>query len=173
MLGKGALVAEAEVQSDFGNGFVAAPEHFAGGLNSRLDEESAGVRPEDLAKSAVELTDRHAGSLCQIGKIDRLMKMVADIADGPVDLKMGRQGGSTAGVALYCPHDPDDGTSAAEDGKLVSEVPVGQALEVEKKFNDFQLRFTRSDDLFVILPEFAGKLFREKFEIIFSDNIRF
>ena len=70
VLGKGALIAETEIQGNVADGFVSAAQLDAGGLDSRFDKKGSRVGAEYFAEPAVELANRHAGSPGQVCHVD-------------------------------------------------------------------------------------------------------
>lgn len=55
VLGKGALVAETEIQSNVADRFVSAAQLGAGGLDSRFNKKRSGVGVEYFAEPAIKL----------------------------------------------------------------------------------------------------------------------
>jgi hypothetical protein len=141
MLAESALVGKAALLGDLGELAVSGLDHFAGGLDSNAHKERLGAHAEGFDESTVKLAWRDANVLSEVFDCEFVAELLADAFDGAVDGEVGASSVEGCAVTLRGAHHADDCVVSVEDGQLVCDEPIWEALTVKEEFDDVEFGF--------------------------------
>jgi len=173
VLGEGALIAEAELATYFGDLSALFLEGFAGGLDAELHDEGLRAGAKGLDELPVKLARRKMHDFSQLGDGNAGAEVLTDVGEGAIDLQVGLEDLFFALEALHGAHEADDAVFGVEERELVGDEPVWQALIGEKELDDVELGFASAEDFLVITAEILGEAIREEIEVVFADDLVF
>lgn len=126
---------------------------------------------EGLIETAEKLALRQPNSFGKISDVDFFAKGGADDLDGLVDEQIRRDDFLGSGVALGGAHEADGLPIDVEDGELIGDIPIRNAVSIEKQLDDLDLGAFAEHDFFVIGAKMLGHVNGEKIEVRFAEHL--
>jgi len=173
VLGEGALIAEAEFATYFGDLSALFLKGFAGGLDAELHDEGLWTGSKGFNELSVKLARRKMHNFGQFGDGDAGAEVLANVGKGTVDLQVGLENLFFSLKALHSAHEANDAAFGIEERELVGDEPVWQALIGEKELDDVELGFAVAEDFLVIAAKILGEAIREEIEVVFAHDLVF
>jgi chemotaxis response regulator CheB len=142
VMSKAALVTKAEIHGNLADLSVLMLKGLAPSLDTEFHDESLRAATKGLDKFPVQLTGAQMDHLREFFDADALFKVLSNVGQSAVDVKIRMHVLHSLTVTLRGAHDADETTPFIMHGHLMSDEPIGDSLRIEEELHDVETRLT-------------------------------
>ncbi len=162
-----ALVAKAEAERDFGEGFAGGAEGVAGGLDAAFHPVGSGGDAERLVEGALQVADGQVTGTGEALEGREAVEVRAEQAGGGGDSGVGGVLGSLALAGASDSENTDQVSGTIAEGELAGEVPIGKADFVDTDLESSENGFSGGDDGAIVLEVLERERARSEISVGF------